>query len=1039
MVGAMSLRNVVVALAGMVFSANAWAADPACPEAPVAMAWAPASGEADTILFEDNWPKAGDLDFNDVAVHYSYAFHLDGSQPAKTVSITATYNAVALGGTFNNGLSLHLPVPASAVSSITRRVGSGAAQSIMGQLSSADADLTVELSNNLRELFDGTPAGPINAFTNVPRRTGHAMEVRIVFVAPVALDLTRAPFDVFVFRTESPAHSHEIHLPKYLGSAAMDELLYGTADDDTNKPGEARSFISRGLPFALIVPSTSAYPREQTPIDRVYPGIVNFARTGGAEDADFYEAPTELVYEDAAHLPPPSPAFLSCTTAAPSAPTGVTATPGSNQLLVDWSASATNGGSAITAYRVTLNPAPTGGQPALVSLPHALSLSVTGLTNGTPYVASVQGVNAAGTGSAGVALAVTPFGLPGAPGVSAAAGDGQATISWSAASANGSALTAYQITLNPAPSGGQPANVAAGTLSKVVTGLTNGTAYAVSVRAVNAAGIGAAGSTLITTFGLPTAPSSVTATPGDSQATISWPAVPANGSAITAYKITLSPVPSGGQPANVSGSTLSKVVTGLSNGATYTVSVQAINAAGTGPVRTKQVVAYGLPGAPTGLAANADDGQATLTWSAAQGNGSNVTAYRFTFTPAPSGGQPADLVPGTLTKTVTGLTNGTAYSVSVQAINAAGTGSAATGSVTPLGFAGAPTAVSASAGNSQATVSWTAPSNNGGSAITSYTIVAYTASASVLTVSASSSPKVVTGLTNGIAYYFEVSAVTARGQGAAAASAVVTPAAPPGSTSYSSAGAYEWTVPAGVTSIRVVATGASGGQNNSGPVSSAVGTPAGGGTVAATLAVTPGEKLTIVVGGAGAPQTGGYNGGGTGAIHSGNRYYAGGGGGATDVRRGSFLTDRILVAGGGGGRSFGNTNSAANSGGEGGGLYGIAGTCFNNNGLAVGFGGSPTAGGAGGLGSSLANDGTAGSSGYGGNGGKNSFLGGGGGGGYYGGGGGGSGGSTRSGTGGGGSGGGGGSSYVLPSATNVVHTTGTQLSTPADGTISITW
>src|SRR5258708_37412454 len=76
------------------------------------------------------------------------------------------------------------------------------------------------------------------------------------------------------------------------------------------------------------------------------------------------------------------------------------------------------------------------------------------------------------------------------------------------------------------------------------------------------------------------------------------------------------------------------------------------------------------------------------------------------------------------TETVTGLSNGTAYTFTVAATNAAGTGAAssASNSVTPVGPPGPPTAVSATAGNGQATVSWTAPSSNGGSAISYYTV-----------------------------------------------------------------------------------------------------------------------------------------------------------------------------------------------------------------------------------------------------------------------------------------------------------------------------
>ena len=73
---------------------------------------------------------------------------------------------------------------------------------------------------------------------------------------------------------------------------------------------------------------------------------------------------------------------------------------------------------------------------------------------------------------------------------------------------------------------------------------------------------------------------------------------------------------------------------------------------------------------------------------------------------------------------VTGLTNGTPYTFTVHARNGAGNSleSTASNQVTPTGAPGAPTGVSASGGNAQATVYWTIPASNGGSAITGYTV-----------------------------------------------------------------------------------------------------------------------------------------------------------------------------------------------------------------------------------------------------------------------------------------------------------------------------
>ncbi|WP_035941072.1 fibronectin type III domain-containing protein, partial [Knoellia aerolata] len=135
-----------------------------------------------------------------------------------------------------------------------------------------------------------------------------------------------------------------------------------------------------------------------------------------------------------------------------------------------------------------------------------------------------------------------------------------------------------------------------------------------------------------------------------------------------------------------------------------------------------------VPAAPTAVTATAGDGSATVSWTAPSNGGSPITGYTVT----PYVGATAQ-VPWTVTgnppatsTTVTGLTNGTAYTFRVAATNVAGTGPASAGSnaVTPVGVVtvpGTPTGVSATAGDASAMVSWTAPSH-GGSAITGYTV-----------------------------------------------------------------------------------------------------------------------------------------------------------------------------------------------------------------------------------------------------------------------------------------------------------------------------
>jgi hypothetical protein len=205
-------------------------------------------------------------------------------------------------------------------------------------------------------------------------------------------------------------------------------------------------------------------------------------------------------------------------------------------------------------------------------------------------------------------------------------------------------------------------------------------------------------------------------------------------------------------------------------------------------------VAPVAPGAPTAVGAAPGSGSAVVSWSAPAANGASpLTGYHVT---AYDGATPVATVavaaPATTT-TVAGLVNGRAYTFAVTATNGSGTGPASARSVavTPRTVPGAPTGVVASAGAASASVSWTAPGSNGGSAVSSYTVTAYAGAAAVQTlhVAAPATSTTLTGLANGSTYTFAVAATNAAGAGPPSTSAAVvprpatitpTPVAPPG-------------------------------------------------------------------------------------------------------------------------------------------------------------------------------------------------------------------------------------------------------------------
>ena len=254
--------------------------------------------------------------------------------------------------------------------------------------------------------------------------------------------------------------------------------------------------------------------------------------------------------------------------------------------------------------------------------------------------------------------------------------------------------------------GGATWTTASGTTSPVyINGLTDGTSYPITLRAVSAAGVGASSSSVSgTPFTFPNAPSatSITANGGNGSAVVTWAAPAFNGGAPisnqtvngvsdSAYTVTAFSAPTAGNQVTTCSTSgaLTCTLTGLTNGTTYYVSIQAGNAAGLSQRSTPRVAVTPSvdPGAVTAVTAVAGEGSASLSWTPGSTGQSAITNYTIWYSSGGSYVQFPQAPSTATTATVTGLTNGTTYSFEVYAVNAEGTGPASlpSNSVTPMG------------------------------------------------------------------------------------------------------------------------------------------------------------------------------------------------------------------------------------------------------------------------------------------------------------------------------------------------------------------
>jgi len=251
---------------------------------------------------------------------------------------------------------------------------------------------------------------------------------------------------------------------------------------------------------------------------------------------------------------------------------------------------------------------------------------------------------------------------------------------------------------------------------------------------------------------------------------------------------------------------------------------------------------------------------------------------------------------------------------------------------------GAPTIGTATAGSSNcASVTFTAPSCTGYPAgITGYQV---TSTPGCFTGTGTTSPIVVSGLTNGTSYTFKAKAQNANGYGpCSAASNSVTPVVT-GSQSYTTAGTYTWVAPSCVTSVSVVVVGGGGARPNNGNFYGGAG---GGLAYKNNITVVPGNSYNVVVGAGGLPScytSNAYNGGCS--IFGSNRVVASGG----SYSGGSIGGYNVVGCGGGTG---GTSVNDGTYGGGGGGAAGYSGNGGNYSHVNCGYSNSGTGGGGGG-------------------------------------------------------------------------------------------
>ena len=487
-------------------------------------------------------------------------------------------------------------------------------------------------------------------------------------------------------------------------------------------------------------------------------------------------------------------------TSPPDAPTGLTATAGlgDGEVALSWTDPTD---SDITSYQFQQK-AGSGDYSEWTVITNSdaatTTHTVTELTNGTEYTFRIRASIGSTNGDASDEATSTPIAAPDKPTAftaTAGLGDGEVALSWT--DPTNSDITRYQFQ-QKAGSGSYGSwmdisSSGAATTTHTVTGLTNGTAYTFRIRAVAGSSVSGVQSdeAMATPVAAPDKPTAFTTIAGDTEVTLSW-TDPKN-SDITSYqfqqKAGADSYSSWMDIGSSGAATTTHTVTSLTNGTAYTFRIRAVAGSSVSGVQSDEAMAtpVAAPDKPTAFTTIAGDTEVTLSWT--NPKNSDIIKYQFQQKAgADSYGSWTDIGSSdatTTTHTVTGLTNGTAYAFRIRAVAGSVNGVASDEkTATPQASAPAkPTAFTATAGDTEVTLSWTDSKN---SDITKYQFQqkagadSYGSWTDIGSSDATTTTHTITSLANGTTYAFRIRAVASSSvNGVQSDEAMATPVAAP--------------------------------------------------------------------------------------------------------------------------------------------------------------------------------------------------------------------------------------------------------------------
>lgn len=248
------------------------------------------------LAFEDNWPKKGDYDLNDVVVKYestvTYAQRIGNVMPAAArVSLPSNvpyvkrvedkFSIVHAGADFENAFAYKVNISPQRLTKIT-------VDNVPWNVVPDGEGFLVELCPNVNEVIVPYKYGATPKDYNIVMEFSSEQGTCITEYEFYKYELY-PPYNPYI----SPKAGVEVHLPMYRPTSKATESLFGTEDDRSQGDLWYVSGDKNNYPFAIHLAGVNNFviPVETESIDKTYPRFINWVETGKKQDKDWYLYP----------------------------------------------------------------------------------------------------------------------------------------------------------------------------------------------------------------------------------------------------------------------------------------------------------------------------------------------------------------------------------------------------------------------------------------------------------------------------------------------------------------------------------------------------------------------------------------------------------------------------------------------------------------------------------------------------------------------------------------------------------------------------